>query len=234
MSYPYGTKGAPVVGSGLGGLPRRTVATAAPTPKSPIWLSREFGSHYASSGKSFSAPVGTCARLRIHGISSGAIETGPFEMFIDKTNSKPVYGHAMLNGSYSYGANVTSTYSYFLVDLRYGYTPTFIYSVDYFDNLSCSYSTVSITTTPLEIVFPSDLYSLTLVLKGGNSLGAGQGSTQIRIKLEKGIPSTFVLYYNVNGGISTCYAIFDGTNLYRDSGSGSDLSNLILEQVTYI
>lgn len=29
MTYPYGTKGAPVVGNGLGGLPRRAVATAA-------------------------------------------------------------------------------------------------------------------------------------------------------------------------------------------------------------
>jgi hypothetical protein len=29
MTYPYGTKGAPVVGNGLGGLPRRTVAAAA-------------------------------------------------------------------------------------------------------------------------------------------------------------------------------------------------------------
>lgn len=233
MPYPYGTQGAPVVGNGLGGLPRRAVAAAAPAPKSPIWLSREFGTNSAGSYKSFTDPVGTCARLRIHGMST-TIETGPFEMFIDKTNSKPVYGHAMLNGQYSYAANVTASFSNFVVDLRFGYTPTYKYAVDFFGNLSCSYSTISITTTPLEIVFPSDLYSLTLVHKNGNSLGAGEGSTQIRIKLEKGIPSTFVLYYDVNGGISSCHAIFDGTNLYRDSGSGNDLSNIILEKVTYI
>jgi hypothetical protein len=32
MTYPYGTKGAPVVGNGLGGLPRRALPTPAPTP----------------------------------------------------------------------------------------------------------------------------------------------------------------------------------------------------------
>lgn len=35
MTYPYGTRGAPVVGNGLGGLPRRTVVTP-PAPPAPV------------------------------------------------------------------------------------------------------------------------------------------------------------------------------------------------------
>lgn len=40
MTYPYGTKGAPVVGNGLGGLPRRAVATAAATAAGPRLFQR--------------------------------------------------------------------------------------------------------------------------------------------------------------------------------------------------
>ena len=45
MTYPYGTKGAPVVGNGLGGLPRRLVPTppapvVVPEPISPYYISR--------------------------------------------------------------------------------------------------------------------------------------------------------------------------------------------------
>lgn len=35
MTYPYGTKGAPVVGNGLGGLPRRAEAAPVPEPTTP-------------------------------------------------------------------------------------------------------------------------------------------------------------------------------------------------------
>jgi hypothetical protein len=46
MTYPYGTKGAPVVGNGLGGLPRRPLPApppapvVVPSPISPYYLSR--------------------------------------------------------------------------------------------------------------------------------------------------------------------------------------------------
>jgi len=40
MTYPYGMKGAPVVGNGLGGLPRRAVATAAVVATGPRQLVR--------------------------------------------------------------------------------------------------------------------------------------------------------------------------------------------------
>jgi hypothetical protein len=40
MTYPYGTKGAPVVGNGLGGLPRRAVATAAAVAAGPRLFER--------------------------------------------------------------------------------------------------------------------------------------------------------------------------------------------------
>ena len=44
MTYPYGTKGAPVVGNGLGGLPRRAVAAAAAvtTSQTPVYTFSEF------------------------------------------------------------------------------------------------------------------------------------------------------------------------------------------------
>ena len=37
MTYPYGTRGAPVVGGGLGGLPRRAVAAAPSAPVVPLF-----------------------------------------------------------------------------------------------------------------------------------------------------------------------------------------------------
>lgn len=40
MTYPYGTKGAPVVGNGLGGLPRRAVAAAAAVAAGPRLFER--------------------------------------------------------------------------------------------------------------------------------------------------------------------------------------------------
>lgn len=36
MTYPYGTKGAPVVGNGLGGLPRRPLPPPPPAPPAPV------------------------------------------------------------------------------------------------------------------------------------------------------------------------------------------------------
>jgi len=47
MAYPYGTQGAPAVGNGLGGLPRRaTAAAAAVATTGPVQLKR-FGTPYA-------------------------------------------------------------------------------------------------------------------------------------------------------------------------------------------
>lgn len=42
MAYPYGTQGAPVVGNGLGGLPRRAVAAAAAATSQPVYTFSQY------------------------------------------------------------------------------------------------------------------------------------------------------------------------------------------------
>ena len=59
MTYPYGTRGAPVVGSGLGGLPRRIVA--APPAPAPVVVPEPISPYYISRRALFHNPSHTFA-----------------------------------------------------------------------------------------------------------------------------------------------------------------------------
>jgi hypothetical protein len=69
MTYPYGTKGAPVVGNGLGGLPRRAVAAAAAVATGPRLFERV--GNFAQVNTSVSSGAGPSPWGRKIGVNEG-------------------------------------------------------------------------------------------------------------------------------------------------------------------
>ena len=109
MTYPYGTKGAPVVGNGLGGLPRRALP---PPPPAPVVVPEPISPYYISKRDLNHSPSQTLA-YSPHLVATQEFSDGNFSgnMFYNAHVGTLNYSERTLRGSMkqimSTGGNAT-------------------------------------------------------------------------------------------------------------------------------